>query len=97
MVNKKVWNAVVGCSLKNDRMTLFCFQDKAFSITVIDVCAPTTNIEEIEIEQFYKDLQDLLDLTPKDVVFIIGNWEAKVGSQESLTLLRAHVSLPDLP
>ena len=78
-------------------MTLFCFQDKAFSITVIDVCAPTTNIEEIEIEQFYKDLQDLLDLTPKDVLFIIGNWEAKVGSQESLTLLRAHVSLPDLP
>ena len=98
MVNKKVRNAVVGCSLKNDRMTSFCFQDKAFSITVIEVCAPTTNVEEIEIEQFYKDLQDLLDLTPKeDVLFIIGNWKAKVGSQESLTLLRVYVSLLDLP
>ena len=79
-------------------MTSFCFQDKAFSITVIEVCAPTTNVEEIEIEQFYKDLQDLLDLTPKeDVLFIIGNWKAKVGSQESLTLLRVYVSLLDLP
>ena len=75
----------------------FCFQGKAFSITVIEVCAPTTNVEEIEIEQFYEDLQDLLDITPKDVIFIIGDWKAKVGSEEILTLLRAYVSLLDLP
>ena len=59
------------------------FQGKSFSITVIQVYAPTTNAEEAEVEQFYEDLQDLLELTPKkDVLFIIGDWNAKVGSQE---------------
>ena len=60
-----------------------CFQGKPFNITVIQVYAPTSNAEEIEIEQLYEDLQDLLELTPKkDVLFIIGDWNAKVGSQE---------------
>ena len=58
------------------------FQDKPFSITVIQVYAPTSNAEEAEVEQFYEDLQDLLELTPKkDVLVIIGDWNAKVGSQ----------------
>ena len=61
-----------------------CFQDKPFSITVIQVYAPTSNAEEAEVEQFYEDLQDLSELTPKkDVIFIIGDWNAKVGSQET--------------
>ena len=60
------------------------FQGKPFSITVIQVYAPTSNSEEAEVEQFYEDLQDLLELTPpKDVLFIIGDWNAKVGSQET--------------
>ena len=60
------------------------FQGKPFSITVIQVYAPTSNSEEAEFEQFYEDLQDLLELTPKkDVLFIIGDWNAKVGSQET--------------
>ena len=60
------------------------FQGKPFNITVIQVYAPTSNTEEAEIEWFYEDLQDLLELTPKkDVLFIIGNWNAKVGSQET--------------
>ena len=64
-------------------MISVCFQSKPFSITVIQVCATTTNAEEAEVEQFYEDLQDLLKLTPKkDVLFIIGDWNAKVGSQE---------------
>ena len=59
------------------------FQDKPFNIMVIQVYAPTSNAEEAEVEQFYEDLQDLLELTPqKDVLFIIGDWNAKVGSQE---------------
>ena len=59
------------------------FQGKPFNITVIQVYAPTSNAEEVEVEQFYEDLQDLLELTPKkDVLFIIGDWNAKVGSQE---------------
>ena len=59
------------------------FQGKPFNITVIQVYAPTSNTEEAEIEWFYEDLQDLLELTPKkDVLFIIGAWNAKVGSQE---------------
>ena len=59
------------------------FQGKPFSITVIQVCAPTSNAEETEVEWFYEDIQDLLELTPKkDVLFIIGDWNAKVGSQE---------------
>ena len=65
------------------RMISVCFQGKPFSITVIRVYAPTSNAEEAEVEQFYVDLQDLLELTPKkDVLFIIGDWNAKVGSQE---------------
>ena len=60
------------------------FQGKPFNITVIQAYAPTSNIEEAEVEWFYKDLQDLLELTPKkDVLFIIGDWNAKVGSQET--------------
>ena len=69
--------------LKNDRMISICFQGKPFNITVIQVYAPTSNAEEAEVEWFYEDLQDLLKLTPKkDVLFIIGDWNAKVGSQE---------------
>ena len=65
-------------------MISLCFQGKPFNITVIQVYAPTSNAEETEAEQFYKDLQDLLELTPRrDVLFIIGDWNAKVGSQET--------------
>ena len=59
------------------------FQGKPFSFTVIQVYAPTSNAEETEVERFYEDLQDLLELTPKDVLFIIGDWNAKGGSQET--------------
>ena len=83
MVNKRVQNAVLGCNLKNDRMISVCFQGKLLNITVIQVYAPTSNTEEAEVEWFYEDLQHLLELTPpKDVFFIIGDWNAKVGSQE---------------
>ena len=83
MVNKRARNAVLGCNLKNDRMNSVCFQGKPLNITVIQVYALTRNAEEAAVEQFYKDLQELLDLTPtKDVLFIIGEWNAKVGSQE---------------
>ena len=83
MVNKRVRNAVLGCNLKNGRMISVRFQGKPFNITVIQVYAPTSNAEEAEVEWFYEDLQDLLELTPKkDVLFIIGDWNAKVGSQE---------------
>ena len=65
-------------------MISVCFQGKPFSITAIQVYDPTSNDEETEVEQFYEDLQDLLELTPKeDVLFIIGDWNAKVGSQET--------------
>ena len=65
-------------------MISVCFQGKPFNITVIQVYAPTSNAEEAEVERFYEDLQDLLELTPKkDVLFIIGDWNAKVGSQET--------------
>ena len=81
MVNKRVQNAVLGWNLKNDRMISVRFQGKPFNITVIQVYAPTSNAEEAE--QLYEDLQDLLELTPpKTVLFIIGDWNAKVGSQE---------------
>ena len=84
MVNKRVQNAVFGCNLKNNRMISVCSQDKPFNIMVIQVYAPTTNTEEVEVEWFYEDLQDLLELTPKtDVLFIIGNWNAKVRSQDT--------------
>ena len=70
-------------NLKNDRINSVHFQGKPFNITVIQVYAPTSNAEKAEVEQFYEDLHDLLELTPeKDVFFIIGNWNAKVGSQE---------------
>ena len=83
MVNKRVQNAVLGCNLKNDRMISVRFQGKPFNITVIQVYAPTSNAEEAEVEWFYEDLRDLLELTPKkDVIFIIEDWNAKVGSQE---------------
>ena len=83
MYNKRVRNAVLGYNLKNDRMISVCFQGKPFNITVIQVYAPATNAKEAEVEQFYEDLQKLLELTPqKDTLFIIGNWNAKVGSQE---------------
>ena len=85
MVNKRVLNAVLGCNLKNDRMISVRFQGKPFNITVIQVYGPTSNTEEAEVEWFYEDLQDLLELTPKkDVLFIIGDWNAKVGSQQHL-------------
>ena len=84
MVNKRVRNAVLGCNLKNDRMISVHLQGKPFNITVIQVYAPTSNAEEAEVERFYEDLQDLLELTPpKNVLFIIGDWNAKVGSQET--------------
>ena len=84
MVNKRVQNAVLGCNLKNDRMISVRFQGKPFNITVIQVYAPISNAEEAEVERFYEDLQDLLELTlKKDVLFIRGNWNAKVGNQET--------------
>ena len=84
MVNKRVQNVVLGCNLKNDRMISICFQGKPFNITVIQVYAPSSNAEEAEVVRFYEDLQDLLELTPpKYVLFIIGDWNAKIGSQET--------------
>ena len=84
IVNKRIQNAVFGYSLKNDRMISVHFQGKPFNITVIQVYDPTSNAEEAEVEQFYEDLQDVSELKPqKDVLFIIGDWNAKVGSQET--------------
>ena len=68
---------------QNDRMMSVRFQGKQFNITVIQVYAPTSNAEEAEVERFYEDLQDLLELTPKKDVLFMGNWNAKVGSQET--------------
>ena len=86
MVNKRVRDAVLRCSLKNDRMISVRLQGKPFNITVIQVYAPTSNAEEAEVERFYEDLleqQDLLERIPKrDVLFIIGDLNVKVGSQE---------------
>ena len=83
IVNRRVQNAVLGCNLKNNRMIFVCFQGKPFNITIIQVYAPTSNAEEAEVEWFYEDLQDFLELTPpKNIFFIIGEWNAKVGSQE---------------
>ena len=74
MVKKRVQKAVLGCNLKNNRMISVRFQGKSFNITIIRVYAPSSNAEEVEVEQFYEDLQDLLELTPKkDDLFIIGN------------------------
>ena len=73
--------SVLGCNLKNHRMISAHFQGKLFNITVMQAYAPTSNAEEDDVERFYEDLQDLLELTPrKDVLFIIGDWNAKVGS-----------------
>ena len=84
IVNKRVQNAVLGCNLKNDRMISVRFQGKPLDIMVIQVYALTSNAADVEVEQFYEDLQDLLELTPKrDILFIIGDWNAKVGSQET--------------
>ena len=83
IVNKRVLNAVLGGNLKNDRMISVCFQSKPFNIRVIQVYSSRSNAEEAELEWFYEDLQDFLELTPKkDVLFIIGDWNSKVGSQE---------------
>ena len=83
MVNKSL-NAVLGCNLENDRMISVHLQGKPFNIRVIQVYAPTSNAEEAEVERFYEDLQCLLELKPKkDVLFIIGDWNAKAGSQET--------------
>ena len=73
IVNRRVQNAALGCSVKNNRMICVCIQGKPLNITVVQVCASTTNAEEAEVERFYKDIQDLLELTPqKDDIFIIG-------------------------
>ena len=78
---QRVQNAVLGCNLKNYRMISVLFQGKPFNIIVIQAYAPTSNAEEAEVERFYEDLQDLLELTlKKDVLFIIGDWNAKLGS-----------------
>ena len=74
MVKKRVRNAIIGCNLKNNRMISVHFQGKPFSIMVIQVYASTSNAEEAEVEWFYEDLQDVLELTPKkDVLFAIGD------------------------
>ena len=84
IVNERVWNPVLGCNLKNDRMISVRVQDKPINITVIQVYVLNSNAEEAEVEWFYEDLQDVLELTPqKDLLFIIGDWNAKVGSQET--------------
>ena len=83
IVNKRARNAVLGCNLKNNSMISIHFQGKPFNIRVIQVYALTSNAEEAEVEWVYEDLQDLLEITPqKDVLFIIGDWNAKVGSQK---------------
>ena len=82
IVNKRVQNAVLGCNLKNNRMISVRFQEKPFHITVIQVYVLTSNAEKTDIEQFYEDLQDLLELAPpKYVFFIMGDWIAKIGSR----------------
>ena len=84
IVNKRVRNAVLGCNLKNDRVISVHFQGKPFNITVIQIYALTSNAKEAEVEGFCEDLQDLLELTPqKDVLFIIEDWNAIVGSQKT--------------
>ena len=80
---KRVQNTLLRCNLKNDRMISDHFQDKPFNIIVIQVYVPTSNAKGAEVEPFYEDLQDLLELTLKrEVLFIIGDWNAKIGSQE---------------
>ena len=84
IVNERVQNSVLGCNLKNDTMISVSFQGKSFNTMVIQVYIPTSNAEEAEVEWLYEDLHDLLELTPKKgVLFIIGDWNAKVGSRET--------------
>ena len=81
--SRRVQNTILGCNLKNNRIIFVHFQGKSFSITVIQLYAPTNNAEEAELEWFYEDLQNIIELTPKkDSLFIIGDWNAKEGSQE---------------
>ena len=81
IVKKRVQKAVFGCNLKNDSMNSVHFQGKPFNIMVIQIYAPISKAAEVELERFYEDLQDLLEVTPKkDVLFIIGDWNAKAGS-----------------
>ena len=88
-VNKRVQNAVLGCNLKSNRMISVHFQGKPLNIMVIQVYAPTSNAEAAEVEWFNEDQQDLLELTAKkDVLFISGEWDAKVGSQETPEVIR---------
>ena len=83
-LNKRVSNTVLGYSLKKNRIIFVYFQGKPFNITVIQVYAQNSNAEEAEVERFYEDLQDLLDLTSTNMLFYItGDWNAKVGSQET--------------
>ena len=85
MVNKRVLHAVLRCNLKDERMIPVRFQGKPFNITVIQAFAPMRNAEEAEVEWYCEDLQDLLELiSKKDVLFIKGDWNVKVGSQEIL-------------
>ena len=85
MVNKRIRNAVLGCNLRNNRIISVHFQGKPFNITAIQVSALTSNTEEAEAEWFYEDLQDLLEQTPKkDVLFILGDWNAKVEVKKQL-------------
>ena len=84
IVNKRVRNAVLGCSLINDRMISIHFQGKPFNITVIQVYASTSNAEEAEVQRFYEDLQDLQELTPKkDVLFIFHHRGLECKSRKS--------------
>ena len=69
IINRRVWNTVLGCSLKNGRMISIRFQGKSFNITVIQACAPTTDAKEAEVDKFYEDLEDLLELTPKKMFY----------------------------
>ena len=88
MVNKRVRNAILRCNLKNDRMISVHFQGKPFNITVTQVYAPISNAEEAEVQWFCEDLQDLLELTPKkDVLFITGDWNAKISIHVSYQLI----------
>ena len=82
IVNKRVQDAVFGYNLKYNRMISVCFQGKSFNITVIQVYAPGTDAQEAEVNWLYEDIQYLLELTPKNILFIIGDLNAKVGSQE---------------
>ena len=86
MVNKRVRDAVLGCNLKNDRMISVCFHGKPFNITVIQVYAPTSNAEEAEVEWFYEDLQDLLELPPSP----ISSWQI---DGETMETVRAFIFL----